>query len=79
MPKRPDSDEYQRHGFNRINRTTQIYISVERKWCMLVKEKMATPFDLSSIVNMIMQLLPVIIILAILPLFIRLFTGLFKE
>jgi hypothetical protein len=43
-----------------------------------VKE-MASPIDLSSIVNMIMQLLPVIIILAILPLFIRLFTGLFKE
>jgi hypothetical protein len=43
------------------------------------ERKMASPFDLSSIVNMIMQLLPVIIILAILPLFIRLFTGLFKE
>jgi len=39
----------------------------------------ATPLDLGAIVNMIMQLLPVIIILAILPLFIRLFTGLFKE
>jgi len=44
-----------------------------------VRKEMASPIDLSSIVNMIMQLLPVIIILAILPLFIRLFTGLFKE
>jgi capsular polysaccharide biosynthesis protein len=40
---------------------------------------MASPIDLSSIVNMIMQLLPLVIILAILPLFIRLFTGFFKE
>jgi hypothetical protein len=40
---------------------------------------MASPFDFSAIVNMIMQLLPVVIVLAILPLFIRLFTGLFKE
>jgi hypothetical protein len=47
--------------------------------CTKVRKEMASPFDLSSIVNMIMQLLPVIIILAILPLFIRLFTGLFRE
>jgi hypothetical protein len=40
---------------------------------------MASPFDFSAIVNMMMQLLPVVIVLAILPLFIRLFTGLFKE
>jgi hypothetical protein len=40
---------------------------------------MASPFDFSAIVNMIMQLLPVVIVLAVLPLFIRLFTGLFKE
>ena len=39
---------------------------------------MSTPIDLSSIVNMIVQLLPVIIILAILPLLIRLFGGFFK-
>lgn len=38
----------------------------------------ATPpaFDFSSLVNLIMQLLPVFIILAILPMFIKLFTGL---
>jgi hypothetical protein len=40
---------------------------------------MASPFDLSAIVNMLMQLLPFVIILAILPLVIRLVTGLFKE
>jgi hypothetical protein len=40
---------------------------------------MASPFDFSAIVNMMMQLLPVVIVLAVLPLFIRLFTGLFKE
>jgi hypothetical protein len=40
---------------------------------------MASPFDLSGIVNMLMQLLPFVIILAILPLVIRLVTGLFKE
>jgi hypothetical protein len=43
-----------------------------------VKE-MASPIDFSAIINMIMQLLPLVIVLAILPLFIRLFTGLFKE
>ncbi len=40
---------------------------------------MASPFDLSQIVNLLMQLLPFVIILAILPLVIRLVTGLFKE
>jgi hypothetical protein len=40
---------------------------------------MASPFDLSGIVNLLMQLLPFVIILAILPLVIRLVTGLFKE
>jgi len=40
---------------------------------------MASPLDLSSIINMLMQLLPFIVILAILPLVIRLVTGLFKE
>lgn len=40
---------------------------------------MATPLDLSAIINMLMQLLPFIVILAILPLVIRLVTGLFKE
>jgi hypothetical protein len=40
---------------------------------------MATPFDLSALVNLLMQLLPFVIILAILPVVIRLVTGLFKE
>ncbi|MEM2388965.1 MAG: hypothetical protein QXW20_08430 [Ignisphaera sp.] len=41
---------------------------------------MATPvFDFSQIVNLLMQLLPLILVLAILPLVIRLFTGVFKE
>lgn len=40
---------------------------------------MATPFDLSALVNMLTQLLPFIIIIAILPMVIKLFTGLFKE
>jgi hypothetical protein len=40
---------------------------------------MATPFDLSQIVNLLMQLLPFVIILSILPMVIRLVTGLFKE
>jgi len=40
---------------------------------------MATPFDLSVLVNMLMQLLPFIVILAILPMIIRLVTRLFKE
>jgi len=39
----------------------------------------ASPFDLSALVNMLTQLLPFIIILAILPMVIRLITGLFKE
>jgi hypothetical protein len=77
--RRPGPDEHRQRGLDRRNRATQVYISVERKWCVSVREEMATPYDLSAIVNMIMQLLPVIIILAILPLFIRLFTGLFKE
>jgi hypothetical protein len=40
---------------------------------------MATPFDLSQIVNLLMQLLPFVIILSILPMVIRLVTGLFRE
>jgi hypothetical protein len=40
---------------------------------------MASPFDLSGIVNLLMQLLPFVVILAVLPLVIRLVTGLFKE
>jgi len=40
---------------------------------------MTTPFDLSALVNMLTQLLPFIIIIAILPMVIKLFTGLFKE
>lgn len=41
---------------------------------------MATPvFDLSQILNLLTQLLPFIIILAILPMLIKLFTGIFKE
>jgi len=39
----------------------------------------ASPFDLSALVNMLTQLLPFIIILAILPMVIKLVTGLFKE
>jgi hypothetical protein len=38
-----------------------------------------TPFDLSQLMNMIMQLLPFIVILAILPMIIRMFTGAFRE
>jgi hypothetical protein len=40
---------------------------------------MATPFDLSVLVNMLMQLLPFIVILSILPVIIRLVTKIFKE
>jgi len=40
---------------------------------------MASPIDLSGLVNMLWQLLPFIIILAILPLIIKLVTGLFKS
>ena len=40
---------------------------------------MATPLDLSQIINLLSQLLPFVIILAILPMVIRLVTGLFKE
>ena len=40
---------------------------------------MATPFDPTMLINMLMQLLPFLIILAILPMIIRLVTGLFKE
>jgi hypothetical protein len=40
---------------------------------------MASPIDLSQILNMIMQLLPFVIILALLPMIIRLVTGIFKE
>jgi len=40
---------------------------------------MASPFDLSQVFNLLMQLLPFAIILAILPMIIKLMTGLFKE
>ncbi len=40
---------------------------------------MASPFDLSGLMNTIMQFLPFVIILAILPVVIRLVTGIFKE
>jgi hypothetical protein len=40
---------------------------------------MASPFDLSTIFNLLMQLLPFVVILAILPMVIKLVTGLFKE
>jgi len=40
---------------------------------------MASPIDLSGLVNLLTQLLPFIIILAILPMVIKLVTGLFKE
>ncbi len=40
---------------------------------------MATPIDLSGIVNMIVQLLPIVIIFAILPMLLRAFTGLARE
>jgi hypothetical protein len=40
---------------------------------------MATPFDISQLLNLIMQLLPFIIVLSILPLVLRLVTGLAKE
>jgi hypothetical protein len=40
---------------------------------------MATPIDLSQILNMIMQLLPFVVILALLPMIIRLVTGIFRE
>jgi hypothetical protein len=40
---------------------------------------MATPIDLSQVLGMIMQLLPFVIVLALLPMIIRLVTGIFKE
>ena len=40
---------------------------------------MVSPFDFSGLVNLLMQLVPFIVILAILPVIIRLVTGLFKE
>jgi hypothetical protein len=40
---------------------------------------MASPFDISQVLNLIMQLLPFVIVLAILPLVIRLVTGFLKE
>jgi hypothetical protein len=40
---------------------------------------MATPFDISQVLNLLVQLLPFVIVLAILPLVIRLVTGLLKE
>jgi hypothetical protein len=39
---------------------------------------MASPLDLSAVINILMQILPFIVILAILPLVIRLLTGLAK-
>jgi hypothetical protein len=40
---------------------------------------MSVAFDFTSLINMITQLLPFVIILAILPMVIKLVTGLFKE
>jgi hypothetical protein len=40
---------------------------------------MTSPFDLSQIINLLTQLLPFVIILAILPMVIKLVTGLFKD
>jgi hypothetical protein len=40
---------------------------------------MATPFDLSQVLNLLVQLLPFIIVLSILPMVIKLVTGIFKE
>jgi hypothetical protein len=40
---------------------------------------MASPIDLSQVLNMIIQLLPFVIILALLPMVIKLVTGIFKE
>jgi hypothetical protein len=40
---------------------------------------MASPFDLSQVFNLLMQLLPFAIILAILPMLIKLVTGLFRD
>jgi len=40
---------------------------------------MASPFDLSQVFNLLMQLLPFAIILAILPMVLKLVTGIFKE
>ena len=40
---------------------------------------MASPFDFTALMNMIMQMLPFVIILAILPMVIKLVTGLFKQ
>jgi hypothetical protein len=40
---------------------------------------MATPMDLSQVLGMIIQLLPFVIVLALLPMIIRLVTGIFKE
>jgi hypothetical protein len=44
-----------------------------------VQATVATPFDLSMLVNMLMQLLPFIVILAILPVILRLVTKVFRE
>ncbi len=40
---------------------------------------MASPFDINQLLNLLMQLLPFLIILALLPMIIRLVTGAFKE
>jgi hypothetical protein len=40
---------------------------------------MASPFDLSALIGLLTQLLPFVIVLAIVPVIIRLVTGLFKE
>jgi hypothetical protein len=39
---------------------------------------MASPFDFTALLNMIMQILPFVIILAILPMIIKLITGAFS-
>jgi hypothetical protein len=40
---------------------------------------MATPFDISQVLNLLVQLLPFVIVLAILPMVIRLVTSFLKE
>jgi hypothetical protein len=40
---------------------------------------MSSPIDLSSMINMLTQLLPFILILGLLPMIIKLVTGAFKE
>ena len=43
------------------------------------EKNMSSPIDLSSMINMLTQLLPFILILGLLPMIIKLVTGAFKE